>query len=319
MKVNQIAELTSRIKSGEQETLYLDDTFTFSCKTCGQCCANQIIMLSTYDIIRMRKALEMDTSEMIKSGLLSFQLGANSKAPLALLKFREIPDEDITLCPFLTPTKDVSSPEALVELMQSGKFNPDKIPNATNDYGDNIVGCGIHQHRPLRCRLYPLGRLVTIDKDTEEKTEDYILQGLLPFCNGEKDASEITVRAWLEKQELEPYLKRSLRCIDIATRIGQSSFVEGKLSTELAFRILYDFDKPVKMFLDAEPSPDDILDLIEGIVDALLVIDSKIDEAVESPDTEELEGVIVKTLTDAVGKEISVGDILKTAFRESAP
>jgi len=102
------------------------DRFQFSCSCCGNCCRNrEDILLSTYDIIRICKELNISVKQLIdKYGEL--YIGHTSKLPLIRLK----PQGIYRSCPFLFNNK-----------------------------------CLIQKCKPSVCALYPLGRVVEQGKE----------------------------------------------------------------------------------------------------------------------------------------------------------
>lgn len=101
--------------------LTLDDSFVFSCDRSvdcfTRCCGDVSIVLTPYDVLRMKKALKLDSSEFLeKHTLLPFT--KEQKVPVVLLKM----DPETRRCPFVTEQ-----------------------------------GCSIYTDRPWACRMYPLG------------------------------------------------------------------------------------------------------------------------------------------------------------------
>ncbi len=101
----------------------LQDTFTFSCHRglpCfNACCRNKHLPLSPYDVLRLRKALHLDSDSFLVDYAV-YALDSRSGFPVISLKMNE--DEEKT-CPFV---------------------------------GDE--GCRVYPDRPTACRLFPLGR-----------------------------------------------------------------------------------------------------------------------------------------------------------------
>jgi Fe-S-cluster containining protein len=99
----------------------LEDRFTFRCGNdldCfTQCCRDVAIVLTPYDLLRMKRALKIDSSELLEKHTLAPR-GPGQKFPMVILKME---GED-KHCPFLSPQ-----------------------------------GCGIYNDRPWACRMYPLG------------------------------------------------------------------------------------------------------------------------------------------------------------------
>jgi hypothetical protein len=102
--------------------LSLDSKFSFSCHrglSCfSKCCADVNIFLTPYDVLRMKKALDLSSDEFLEKYTLPLIL-EEQQLPVALLKMG---DDKQKKCPFVTPE-----------------------------------GCGIYPDRPWACRMYPLG------------------------------------------------------------------------------------------------------------------------------------------------------------------
>ena len=101
--------------------LGLDDELQFRCEPgmdCfTRCCRDVSIVLTPYDVLRMRKALQVDSTEFLRKYTL-IAYTQKQKLPIVFLKMKE---ED-KRCPLVT--KD---------------------------------GCSVYTHRPWACRMYPLG------------------------------------------------------------------------------------------------------------------------------------------------------------------
>ena len=54
-------------KEGDIPTLGLDDTFEFTCRTCGRCCKNRDdILLSAFDVFRLAKFFKREPEYIIE-------------------------------------------------------------------------------------------------------------------------------------------------------------------------------------------------------------------------------------------------------------
>jgi Fe-S-cluster containining protein len=99
----------------------LDDRFTFRCgrdlDCFNSCCRDVSIVLTPYDVLRMKKALGMDSSEFLEKHTIS-PFTEDQKFPVVLLKM----DQETKRCLFVTEE-----------------------------------GCSIYANRPWACRMYPLG------------------------------------------------------------------------------------------------------------------------------------------------------------------
>ncbi len=101
--------------------LTLDDRFTFGCSRSldcfTRCCANVSIVLTPYDVLRLKRSLGIDSSEFLDTYTLS-PFTKEQKVPAVLLRM----DPETKRCPFVTDG-----------------------------------GCGVYADRPWACRMYPLG------------------------------------------------------------------------------------------------------------------------------------------------------------------
>jgi Fe-S-cluster containining protein len=99
----------------------LDDRFTFRCDQgldCFTCCCQDVsIVLTPYDVLRLKRALGMDSSEFLRAHALQ-PFTREQKIPVVLLRM----DPETKRCPFVSDQ-----------------------------------GCGVYAHRPWACRMYPLG------------------------------------------------------------------------------------------------------------------------------------------------------------------
>ncbi|HHW42326.1 YkgJ family cysteine cluster protein [Desulfofundulus thermobenzoicus] len=145
----------------QAKTLTGDSKFRFSCHpglSCfTECCRDVNIFLTPYDVLRMRKKLDLSSGEFLERYTIKL-IGNKTGLPLVLLKMNEQDKK----CPFVTPQ-----------------------------------GCGIYQERPWACRMFPLdkaegddrynvvavpSRCRGLEEDRELMVEEYIKeQGLLTY------------------------------------------------------------------------------------------------------------------------------------------
>jgi Fe-S-cluster containining protein len=118
----------------------LDDRFTFHCGAdvdCfTQCCRDVAIILTPYDLLRMKRALKMDSSELLEKHTLAPR-GPGQKFPMVILKM----DGEEKGCPFLSKT-----------------------------------GCGVYNDRPWACRMYPLGVAEPKNPTPEEQAFHFVVK-----------------------------------------------------------------------------------------------------------------------------------------------
>jgi len=154
----------------EADRLGPGDAFRFSCRpgvSCfTDCCADVNIVLTPYDIIRLRSRLGIDSHAFLERHTVS-PFTKDQKFPAILLRMR---DDDRKTCPFLG--------------------SPDR-------------GCTVYEDRPWSCRMYPVGKASPSESLTDEEFY-FVLRE--PHCRGFDEATEEwTVSSWIEDQGVAPY------------------------------------------------------------------------------------------------------------------
>ena len=113
--------LTQRTPPTDQPAIGMEDVFPFACNKgldCfTSCCRDVAIVLTPYDVLRMKTALQMDSTEFLEK-YTTPALSGEQKVPIVLLKM----DSEDKRCPFVTE-----------------------------------AGCRVYADRPWACRMYPLG------------------------------------------------------------------------------------------------------------------------------------------------------------------
>lgn len=108
----------------EAERLRPDHRFRFSCNpgvSCfNECCCDVNIFLTPYDIIRLKKRLDMDSEEFLLRHTI-MPMDARQSYPIILLKMK---DDERKSCPFVDPEQ----------------------------------GCTVYEDRPWPCRMFPVGK-----------------------------------------------------------------------------------------------------------------------------------------------------------------
>jgi Fe-S-cluster containining protein len=148
----------------------LDSRFKFAChkgKECyTHCCSNLNLILTPYDIIRMKNRLELNCDQFLAIYTKPEML-ARTQLPVVTLKML---DDDNKSCPFVTPQ-----------------------------------GCTIYEDRPLTCRYYPLGMASFREQEIQPTGEDFYFMVHESHCLGFQADKEWTVREWREDQGVAPY------------------------------------------------------------------------------------------------------------------
>lgn len=111
-----------------------NETFCFDCgpqTPCfNRCCADIVLPLTPYDVLRLRRQLDLDSASFLAT-FTRMEYLPETGLPLPLLRMIESPDAP---CPFVTP-----------------------------------AGCSVYEDRPGACRAYPLGRSSRITKNGIEE------------------------------------------------------------------------------------------------------------------------------------------------------
>jgi len=277
MDMDQLQKIMESLEDGRVRKLELDGKITFQCKRCGKCCVNNTIVVSAYDVIRMRHSLKMTTSKMIGAGFLAFNIGPNSGMPIATIRFKCV-DKALSICPFLAPVYQVTS-EEMNRILAEKDFNAKDSQLAMNQYGDAILMCGIYPDRPFRCRAYPLGRMSEYQEgvmDITKAKQVWFHIDLPEYCNGPKDAQEQTVREWLHKRGMDEYLGTSERCTAMLEKMVKSNVLKGDdiSIVSLAFAVLYDFDS-ILGDGNIGMSDEGMLDFVEESIDMFIKVASE--------------------------------------------
>lgn len=114
-------DLTAREILENSSRLGPDTKFSFRCgpdRDCfNRCCSDVAILLSPYDVLRLKNALHMDSSEFLEKYTLPMR-SQEKRVPAVFLRMQEGTRE----CPFVAE-----------------------------------AGCQVYAHRPWACRMYPLG------------------------------------------------------------------------------------------------------------------------------------------------------------------
>jgi len=146
-----------------------DGIFQFSCHKgvpCfTDCCRDLRLILTPYDVIRLKKRLGLSAKEFLDTYTFS-EFNKSMGMPIVLLKMRE---EKQRRCPFVSPE-----------------------------------GCTIYEDRPGACRIYPLGRAAQKETSAERVREKYFLVRE-PHCRGFEEKKTWTVPEWLRDQEVGIY------------------------------------------------------------------------------------------------------------------
>lgn len=195
----------------EPKRLDLDTKFKFRChkevKCFTKCCGNIDIMLTPYDVLRMKKSLGMSSEEFIDKYVV-MRTDPKSMHPYAYLKMGEDVERR---CPF------VSYP----------------------------AGCRIYADRPVSCRYYPVGQATLKKREGEEIVhEEFYFFVRESHCLGFDEDSEWTVQSWKEDQEAGHYddMNRQWKEALMRRTLPGAPPIDDKKKTQF-FMASYDLDR----------------------------------------------------------------------------
>jgi len=159
------------MKDVEPTKLSLKSRFQFRChkgiKCFTKCCSNINILLTPYDIVRMKNRLKMSSEEFLEK-YTYMEIDDKSKQPLVRLRML---DDNDKKCQFVTSE-----------------------------------GCTIYTDRPASCRYYPIGQ-GTLRKEGEKGpvNEEFYFFIREPHCLGYQENKEWTIESWKIDQEADLY------------------------------------------------------------------------------------------------------------------
>jgi Fe-S-cluster containining protein len=183
-------------------------------------------MLSPYDIIRLKRATRLTTTELVSRDIVEIERVPLKKAfgfgPVAdMLDMFGLSQSDIVPVAFLGVRKD-----------ESGK-HVCRFLSAAN--GKKRL-CSIYEHRPGMCRLHPLGCITIAGK------RRWIYRK--PLCETDK-APEHTVEDWLQISHMRPFMTANARYLKwIRELLENTEYLPDipERRWKALGKILYDFD-----------------------------------------------------------------------------
>lgn len=186
-----------------------DGSFDFDCHprlACfTRCCKDADMYLYPYDIIRMKRPLEMSSDTFLNTHTVS-AIRDNPFFPSVMLRMT---DEDPEKpCPFLTPR-----------------------------------GCRIYADRPAACRTYPLERGVARTEGMKNR-QDFFFLKRHPYCQGHEESRKWTVAEWIADQEMEPFNRMNDLWVDMDSLFRANPWgKEREKQLRMAFTACFNVDK----------------------------------------------------------------------------
>jgi Fe-S-cluster containining protein len=220
----------------------LDSHFKFACHKGNECythcCSDLNLILTPYDIIRMKNRLGL-TCDQFLAIYTKPEMLSRTQLPVVTLKML---DDNNKSCPFVTPQ-----------------------------------GCKIYEDRPVTCRYYPLGTAAFREQEIEPTGEDFYFMVREAHCLGFKEDKDWTVKAWRKDQGVELYDETNKGWMEFLLRKKSFGF-QAELSEEsraMFFMVSYNVDRLRRFifessFLEKYDAEKDLLEKIKADEVALL-------------------------------------------------
>ena len=187
----------------------LDDHFKFKCHSkidCfTKCCKGINIILTPYDVIRLKRRLNLSSNEFLAI-YTNPQLLEKTDLPVVTLKLL---DDELQSCPFVRED-----------------------------------GCIIYEDRPTTCRYYPLGVASLSHKEGADDNEFYFFVNE-PHCHGFEENKEWKVREWRKDQGVDIHDEINAEWTDIVVkkRSFPANVKLTEQSKTMFFMVSYNIDK----------------------------------------------------------------------------
>ena len=205
-----MTDITTTVHGANEDMEPLGNTpFPFRCHpdvSCYTVCCQKVdLQLYPYDVLRLKRALGVDSEEFMRRYARLVQ-GDNPFFPTVMLV---LDDDGKGNCPFLVE-----------------------------------AGCSIYEHRPTSCRTYPLARGVLRTPDSSQLQEHYFLVRH-DYCKGHHEDQQVTARQYIRSQKVDEFnLYNDLWAeLDALFRTnpwaGEGS---GGPKQQLAFMVCYNID-----------------------------------------------------------------------------
>lgn len=186
------------------------DTFNFRCHgklACfNQCCRNLNLFLYPYDVLRLRRGLDMDADRFLENHV-DLVLREGNHFPDVLLRMT---DNELRTCPFL---------------------------------GD--AGCRVYPDRPDTCRTFPVEQGLLFGNRPEAAERVSFFRPPV-FCQGRNEDQIWTLRQWAEDQEAVMHNQMTARWAAIKALFHQNPWgndgLEGPMG-KMAFMAAYNIDR----------------------------------------------------------------------------
>lgn len=185
-----------------------EGTFRFACHPgvdCfTRCCADLKLVLTPYDILRMKKRIGLPSHEFLEQHT-ETTLEPRRRFPNVTLKMM---GNEHRTCPFVTPK-----------------------------------GCTIYEDRPGACRIYPIGR-AALKPHGEQVARERFFMVQEKHCLGFQANKEWTIDAWMVSEGVDEYNTMNDQWLEIVTSsksLGPERDVSRKI--QMFFMASYNLDR----------------------------------------------------------------------------
>lgn len=199
------------MKNVEPVRLSPDSRFKFRChKGIGcftKCCSAISIMLTPYDIVRLKTRLGVSSGELL-SRHTYIEIDEKTSHPFVFLTMNEDAEKK---CPFVTPE-----------------------------------GCTIYTDRPANCRYYPVGQASLKKMDEKSNlplTEEFYFLVKEEHCLGFNEDAEWTVGNWRDDQGVDVYDDMNRGWKDILFRRNLPGHALDDKKQKAFYMACYDVDR----------------------------------------------------------------------------
>lgn len=182
------------------------EAFQFACHPqvpCfNACCSDLNLMLTPYDVLRLRGRLGLSSRDFIARHAMAAQ-APDTGFPMLRLRMRE--DIPGAPCPFVTRE-----------------------------------GCTVYPGRPGACRTYPLGRATKTGPDGEVVEQFFVVRE--PHCRGFEQNNSWTSASWLQDQDLQEYNRQNDRYMLLMAQARDRGAALDPKQANMVFLAAYNLD-----------------------------------------------------------------------------
>ncbi|HEC99056.1 MAG TPA: hypothetical protein ENN18_01545 [Proteobacteria bacterium] len=183
---------------GPQDRFPFDHSACLDCSSA--CCYSTDVLLSMHDIHRMKEAPALTQTgttiaRLFALGILRCYVGPESNAPLCIIETGKTNGR----CSFIAAVCDPCTNEV--------QRTPDGKPKTL---------CALGEHKPLRCKLYPLGRVTSLGKADKTPEQQMVLQNIM--CRATETAKTVTLEEFYKSNHIsQEILQANLECMEALT------------------------------------------------------------------------------------------------------